>query len=114
MENAVEEKNGTDFVFVTSPNVKYALRGTQMANGLNFVWQNGEIDGRKSVVSNSVAKGGLLCFDARDLACATWDNEMVITIDPYTLAGKNQIKIVVNYLFDSALKGDRISAELFS
>ena len=114
LENAVEEKNGTDFVFVTSPNVKYALRGTQMANGLNFVWQNGEIDGRKSVVSNSVAKGGLLCFDARDLACATWDNEMVITIDPYTLAGKNQIKIVVNYLFDSALKGDRISAELFS
>ena len=113
LENAVEEKNGTDFVFVTSPNVKYALRGTQMASGLQMVWDKGEIDGRKAVVSNSVLKGGLLCFDPRDLAAASWDNEMVITVDPYTLAGKNQIKIVVNYLFDAALKGDRISGEIF-
>lgn len=115
LENAVEEKNGTDFIFVASPNVKYALRGTQMASGLQMVWNNGEIDGRKAVVSNSVAKGGLLCFDPRDLAVATWDKEgMNIIVDPYTLAGKNQIKVTVNYLVDAALKGDRISAELFA
>lgn len=115
LENAVEEKNGTDFIFVASPNVKYALRGTQMASGLQFVWNNGEIDGRKAVVSNSVTKGGLLCFDPRDLAVATWDKEgMNIIVDPYTLAGKNQIKVTVNYLVDAALKGDRISAELFA
>jgi HK97 family phage major capsid protein len=113
LEAEVEGKNGTDFVFVTDPKVKYALRGTQMASGLQMVWDRGEIDGRKSVVSNSVAPKGLLCFDPRDLAAASWDNEMVITVDPYTLAGKNQIKIVVNYLFDAKLKGDRISAEIF-
>ena len=61
LEEAVEEKNATDFIFVADPKVKYALRGTQMASGLQFVWDNGEIDGRKAVVSNSVAKGGLLC-----------------------------------------------------
>ena len=114
LEEAVEEKNGTNFVFVTDPKVKYALRGTQMASGLQFVWENGEIDGRKAVVSNSVADGGLICFDPRDLACASWDNDMVITVDPYTLAGKNQIKITVNYMFDSKLKGDRIAAEIYS
>jgi hypothetical protein len=38
---------------------------------------------------------------------------MVITVDPYTLAGKNQIKVTVNYLCDAALKGDRISAAKF-
>lgn len=114
LENAVEEKNGTDFVFVTSPNVKYALRGTQTASGLKMVWEDGEIDGRQTVVSNSVAKGGLLVFDPRDLACASWDKEgMVIIVDPYTLAGKNQIKVTVNYLFDAVAKGDRIATKIF-
>lgn len=113
LEELVEEKNGTNFVFVTDPKVKYALRGTQMASGLQMVWENGEIDGRKAVVSNSVCEGGLICFDPNDLAVASWDNEMFITVDPYTLAGKNQIKVTVNYLVDAALKGDRISAEIF-
>ena len=114
LENAVEEKNGTDFVFVTSPNVKYALRGTQTASGLQMVWDKGEIDGRKTVVSNSVKKGGLLVFDPRDLACASWNKDgLVIIVDPYTLAGKNQIKITCNYLFDAVKKGDRIATKIF-
>ena len=114
LENAVEEKNGTDFVFVTSPNVKYQLRGVQTASGLRMVYDANEIDGRKTVVSNSVAKGGLLCFDPQDLACASWDkNGMVITVDPYTRAGKNEIRVTVNYLFDAVLKGDRIATQIF-
>ena len=113
LEEAVEEKNGTDFIFVADPKVKYALRGTQMASGLQFVWDRGEIDGRKAVVSNSVEEGGLICFDPKDLAVATWDNGMFITVDPYTLAGKNQIKVTVNYLCDATLKGDRISGAIF-
>ena len=114
LEEAVEEKNGTQFMFIADPKVKYALRGTQLASGLQFVWMNGEIDGRQAVVSNSVSDGGLLCLDPRDLAVATWNNGMTIIVDPYTLAGKNQIKVTVNYLFDSVLKGDRISGALFS
>lgn len=114
LEAEVEAHNGTEFVFVADPKVKYALRGTQMASGLQFVWDGGEIDGRKAVVSNSVNAKSLLVFDPRDLACASWDNDMVITVDPYTLAGKNQIKVVVNYLFDAKLKGDRIAGEIYS
>lgn len=114
LENSVEEKNGIDFVFVTSPNVKYTLRGVQTASGLKMVWDENEIDGRKTVVSNSVAKGGLLCFDPRDLACASWDKDgMVITVDPYTRAGKNEIRVTVNYLFDAKLAGDRIASQIF-
>lgn len=114
LENKVEEKNGTDFVFVTSPNVKYTLRGVQTASGLKMVYDANEIDGRQTVVSNSVAKGGLLAIDARDLAAASWDKDgLVIIVDPYTLAGKNQIKITVNYLFDAKLKGDRYAAQIF-
>jgi len=114
LENAVEEKNGTDFVFVTSPNVKYTLRGVQTASGLKFVYDANEIDGRKTVVSNSVAKGGLLVFDPRDLACASWEKDgMVITVDPYTRAGYNEIRVTVNYLFDAVLAGDRIATKIF-
>ena len=113
LEELVEEKNGTNFIFITDPKVKYSLRGVQMASGLQFVWENGEIDGRKAVVSNSVCEGGLICMDPRDLAVASWDQDMIITVDPYTRAGKNQIRIVINYLVDAKLKGDRISAEVF-
>lgn len=113
LENAVEEKNGRDFVFVTSPSVKYALRGTQMASGLEMVFSNNEIDGRRTLVSNSVEKNGLLCIDPADYVVATWDGDFNIVVDPYTLAGKNQIKVTINYLVDGKLKGDRLAAEVF-
>lgn len=113
VEAEVEEANGDDYIFVTTPRVKQVLRGTQMASGLEMVYSHGELDGRKAVVSNSVAEGGLVCFDPRDLAVATWDNGMFITVDPYTLAGKNQIKITVNYLVDATLKGNRIATRIF-
>lgn len=113
-ENAVEEHNGTDFVFVTSPNVKYTLRGVQTASGLKMVWDAGEIDGRQTVVSNSVAKGGLLVVDPRDICAASWEKEgMVIIVDPYSQAGKNVVRVTVNYLFDSVLAGDRINAKIY-
>lgn len=113
LENAVEEKNGTDFVFVTSPNVKYQLRGIT-TNAMQFAFEDGQVDGRQTVVSNSVVKGGLACFDPRDLACASWDKDgMVITVDPYTRAGYNEIRVTVNYLFDAKLAGDRIATQIF-
>lgn len=114
LENAVEEKNGTDFVFVTSPNVKYTLRGTQTASGLKMVWDEGEIDGRQTVVSNSVVKGGLACFDPRDLAVATFNKSgLIITVDTVTRAIYNEVRLVVNYLMDAKLAGDRIATQIF-
>ena len=113
LELGVEEKNGTDFVFVASPNVKYALKGTQMASGLGMVFNAGEIDGYKAIVSNSVVKGGLMALVPRDLAVATW-NSIDITVDNYTKAAENQVRLVVNYYVDAALRGDRIAAKTFS
>ena len=112
LELGVEEKNGTNFIFVASPNVKYALKGTQMASGLQMVYAGGEIDGYKAVVSNSVEKGGIIALDPRDLAVATW-NGVEVTVDPYTLAADNQIRLVVNYYVDAKLRGDRIAAALY-
>lgn len=115
LENKVEEHNGTDFVFVTSPNVKYTLRGTQTASGLKMVWDEGEIDGRQTVVSNSVVKGGLGVFTPADLAVATFNKSgLVIIVDTVTRAIYNEVRIVANYLVDAKLCGDRIATEIFS
>lgn len=114
LENAVEEHNGTDFVFVTSPNVKYALRGTQTASGLKMIYDAGEIDGRNTIVSNSVVKGGLACFTPADLAVATFNKGgLIITVDTVTRAIYNEVRLVVNYLVDAKLAGDRIATEIF-
>lgn len=113
LENKVEEANGTDFVFVATPNVKYQLRGIT-TNAMQFAFENGEIDGRKTVVSNSAVKGGLACFDPRDLAVATFNKEgLIITVDTVTRAIYNEVRLVVNFLCDAKLVGDRIATEIF-
>ena len=112
-ESAVEEHNGTDFIFVANPKVKYALKGTQMASGLNMVWNANEIDGYKAIVSNSVADKGILCICPKDLAVATWSN-VEITVDTVTRAIYNEVRVVVNYLVDAKLRGDRLSGQVWN
>lgn len=111
-ESAVEEHNGTDFIFVANPKVKYALKGTQMASGLNMVWNGNEIDGYKAITSNSVEDKGILCICPKDLAVATWSN-VEITVDTLTRAINNEVRVVVNYLVDAKLRGDRLSGQVW-
>ena len=112
-ESAVEEHNGTDFIFVANPKVKYALKGTQMASGLNMVWNGGEIDGYKAITSNSVEDKGILCICPKDLAVATWSN-VEITVDTLTRAIYNEVRVVVNYLVDAKLRGDRLAGQVWN
>lgn len=111
LELKIEQKNGTNYVFVASPKVKFALKGTQMASGLGMVYSAGEIDGYKAIVSNSVIDGGIVALDPRDIAVAVWDFEIVV--DPYTLAADNQIRLVVNYLVDAKKRGDKVAVAKF-
>lgn len=112
LESAVEENNGYNFIFVANPRVKYALKGTQMASGLQMVYNAGEIDGYKAIVSNSVVEGGLVCLDPRDLAVAQWGG-VEITVDTVSRAIYGEVRLVVNAYFDAKLRGERISAEIF-
>ena len=112
LELGVEEANGTDFTFIANPNVKYQLKSEQIASGLRMVWDNNEIDGYKAVVSNSVAKGGVIAMNPRDLVVAMWNNGEIL-VDPFSLAADNCIRLVANFYVDAALKGDRIAAAIF-
>lgn len=113
LEEKVEEKNGTDFIFVTSPKVKYALRNTQMASGLNMVYENGEIDGVTAIVSNSVASKGILCVCPQDIAVAQWGG-IEIVVDEQTRAIYDEVRLVVNAYFDVKLRGERVAGTIFA
>ena len=113
LEYGVEKKNGTDFIFVANPRVKYHLKGTQMASGLQMVYDRGEIDGYKAIVSNSVVDGGLMAFVPRDLAVAVWDN-IEITVDNNTRAEYGEVRLIVNFYCDCARRGDRFAAAVYS
>ena len=114
LELAVEEKNGTNFVFVVNPRVKYALKGTQMANGLQMVFDGKEIDGYKTISSNSVATNGIICMDPRELVIGSWGNAFDITVDNYTKAADGQVRLVINAYFDAKLRGDKIAKAMFN
>lgn len=111
LELNIEQKNGTNYVFVASPKVKFALKGTQMASGLGMVYSAGEIDGYKAIVSNSVLEGGIVALDPRDIAVAVWDFEIVV--DPLSKAADNQVRLVVNYLVDAKKRGDKVAVAKF-
>lgn len=112
LESGVEEHNGTDFIFVANPKVKYALKGTQMASGLEMVYSKNEIDGYKAFVSNSVASKGILCLDPKDLVVAIWGLD--ITVDTVSQAYNGNVRIVVNAFVDAKLRGERIAGAIFA
>lgn len=113
-EEAIEDKNGSDFMFIVSPKVKYALKGVDKATGFGkMVYEGGEIDGYNTISSNSVVSKGMLAIVPRDLAAADWGME--ITVDSTSQAINGCVRLVVNYYCDAALRGNkRMSAEIFS
>ena len=113
LEYGVEKHNGTDFVFVANPRVKYHLKGTQQGCCLSMVYNNNEIDGHKAIVSNSVVDGGLMAIAPRDLAVAVWNN-LEITVDNTSRAEYGEVRLIVNFYCDAKLRGDRVAAAVFS
>lgn len=113
LESAVEEKNGHNYMFVVNPKVKFALKGTQTANGLQMVYAGNEIDGYKTISSNSVVEKGAICMDPRELVIGQWGG-YDITVDPYTKAADGQVRLVINAYFDAKLRGDKIAKVVFN
>ena len=113
LEEAVELANGTDYMFVCNPRVKFALKGTQTANGLQMVYAGGEIDGYKTISSNSVATNGIICMDPKELVIGQW-NSYDIVVDNFTKAADGQVRLVINAYFDAKLRGNKIAKAMFN
>ena len=113
LEEAVELANGTNYMFIVNPKVKFALKGTQMANGLQMVFDGKEIDGYKTISSNSVADKGIICMDPRELVIGQWSG-YDITVDNYTKAIDGQVRLVINAYFDAKLRGNKVAKAIFN
>ena len=113
LEEGVELANGSNYMFLVNPKVKFALKGTQMANGLQMVFNGGEIDGYKTISSNSVADKGMICMDPRELVIGQWGS-YDITVDPYTKAADGQVRLVINAYFDAKVRGNKIAKVIFN
>lgn len=114
LEEGVELANGSNYMFLVNPKVKFALKGTQMANGLQMVFNGGEIDGYKTISSNSVADKGMICMDPRELVIGQWGTGYDITVDPYTKAADGQVRLVINAYFDAKVRGNKIAKVIFN
>ena len=114
LEEAVELANGSNYMFVVNPKVKFALKGTQMANGLQMVFDGSEIDGYTTISSNSVVDKGIICMDPHELVIGNWGSAFEIVVDPYTKAADGQVRLVVNAYYDAKLRGNKIAKAIFN
>lgn len=114
LEEAVELANGSNYMFIVNPKVKFALKGTQMANGLQMVFNGGEIDGYKTISSNSVAEKGMICMDPKELIIGQWGSAFDIVVDPYTKAADGQVRLVINAYYDAKLRGNKVAKVIFN
>ena len=114
LEEAVELANGSNYMFIVNPKVKFALKGTQMANGLQMVFDGDEIDGYKAISSNSVVTNGIICMDPHELVIGNWGSAFEIVVDPYTKAADGQVRLVVNAYYDAKLRGNKIAKAIFN
>ena len=110
MEQAVEEANGNtnEIAFVCSPSVKFSYKGTQLGNGMPFMYANDEIDGYPAYVSNSVKKNDVYCLVPRDLYIGEWGG-LDITIDNVTKAEEGCVRLIINGYYDFAYKSKKIA-----
>lgn len=106
IESQLEAKNfNVDAAkWVVSPTAKAIMRKTKIDAGSGrFVYENNEVLGVPAFSTNSLVSGGVIYGDFSELIIANWDS-MSILVDPYTLAAKNQIRLVVNYYVNYILR----------
>lgn len=106
------EADVTDFSgnkrFVMSPAMKAQFKQTTVSgqlSDLRLLMQGNEVDGYPVSVSSNVLEEGWAFGDFRELVVAQWGS-IDIVVDPYTLATKNAIRLVINAFFDAAVRRD--------
>lgn len=104
------EADLTDYLgdkrFVMSPTAKSAFKQTTISgekSDLRLLMQGNEVDGYPVSASSNVVAGGYAFGDFKELVVAQWGS-IDIVVDPYTLATKNAIRLVINAFFDAKVR----------
>ena len=104
-EAAVTDYSG-EKRFVMSPSAKSAFKQTTISGSksdLRLLLEDGEVDGYPVSDSSNVVAGGYAFGDFGELVVAQWGG-IDIVVDPYTLATKNAIRLVINAYFDAKVR----------
>lgn len=106
------EADVTDFTgdkrFVMSPSMRAQFKQTTISGeqtDLRLLMEGNEVNGYPVSASSNVLKEGWAFGDFRELVVAQW-GAIDIVVDPYTLATKNAIRLVINAFFDAAVRRD--------
>lgn len=94
--------------FVMSPSAKSAFKQTTVSgekSDLRMLMNGNEVDGYPVSASSNVVDGGYAFGDFKELVVAQW-GAIDIVVDPYTLATKNAIRLVINAFFDAKVRRD--------
>lgn len=105
MEAALESANVYgDFSYIVNPNSKAALRVLPVDKGSGrFVYENNEILGINAYSTNSVVNKGVVLGDFKQMVIANF-GAMDLTVDTVSRAAYGQIRLVVNFYVDYAVK----------
>ena len=106
-EAAVTDYSG-EKRFVMSPTAKSAFKQATISgtkSDLRLLLEDGEVDGYPVSDSSNVVAGGYAFGDFGELVVAQWGG-IDIVVDPYTLATKNAIRLVINAYFDAKVRRD--------
>lgn len=106
-ETAVKDYSG-EKRFVMGPSAKSAFKQATISGAksdLRLLLEDGEVDGYPVSDSSNVVAGGYAFGDFGELVVAQWGG-IDIVVDPYTLATKNAIRLVINAYFDAKVRRD--------
>lgn len=104
-EAAVTDYSG-EKRFVMGPSAKSAFKQATISgtkSDLRLLLEDGEVDGYPVSDSSNVVAGGYAFGDFSELVVAQWGG-IDIVVDPYTLATKNAIRLVINAYFDAKVR----------
>ncbi|HEX8117931.1 MAG TPA: phage major capsid protein, partial [Pyrinomonadaceae bacterium] len=119
METVIAEADADvgEMGYLTTPGVRGNAKTTQKFTGTNgeAIWtgdaENGEMNGYRSEVSTQVRKDMGAGTNEHGIAFGVWPNLMVgewgameVLTDPYTLAGRGLIRLVLFLMVDMALR----------
>lgn len=102
LESDVEDANVMgECKYIMSNKAKAAFRNmSKSTKSTELVMQNGEIDGTQVFNTSNVTGKNVAFGDFSNLAIGQWGS-IDLTVDPYTLATKGMIRLVINAYFDS-------------
>lgn len=94
--------------YIMSPTAKAKFKQTTISGSktdLRLLCENNEVNGLPVVSSSNVVAGGYAVGDFSELVVAQWGS-IDLVVDPYTLATKNAIRLVINAYFDAKFRRD--------